>query len=57
MILEPALDRAGFVVQLVIQSGIIKGALALSRTSRDVGTAFNGINWGQVVLAAIITGV
>ena len=57
MILSLLSTALVFVVQLIIQAGIIKGALALSRNEPiSVGSAFNGINWGQVVLAAIITG-
>lgn len=44
-----------FAVNLAIQAGIIKASLALTRGQRvDLGTAFNGINWGQVLLTVII---
>lgn len=46
------------VVQLVVQSGIIKGALGLTRGQPlTFGTAFPGINWGNVVITSLITGV
>lgn len=46
-----------FAVQLIMQAGIIKGALQLSRNQPiSVGSAFGGINWGQVVIASLITG-
>jgi hypothetical protein len=57
MILSLLSSALVFAVQLVIQSGIIKGALSLSRNEPlTIGSAFSGINWGQVVLASIITG-
>lgn len=57
MILSLLSSALVFAVQLVIQSGIIKGALSLSRNEPlSIGSAFNGINWGQVVLASVITG-
>ncbi len=53
-----AFNAIGLIVQLIVQSGIIKGSLMLTRGQKiDVGQAFNGINWGQVILASIITGV
>jgi len=58
MILSLLFNALSFVVQLVVQSGIIKASLALTRGQKvDFGTAFNGINWGQVVLTALIIGV
>ena len=46
-----------FVVNLVIQSGIIKASLGLTRGQKlDIGSAFSGINWAQVVIAALIIG-
>ena len=57
MVLSLLSSALVFAVQLVIQAGIIKGALALSRNQPiSIGSAFSGINWGQVVLASIITG-
>lgn len=56
-ILSLLASALSYVVGLVIQAGIIKGALALTRNQPlSVNTAFNGINWGQVILASIITG-
>jgi uncharacterized membrane protein len=47
-----------FIVNLLIQSAIIKGSLGLTRGHKlDVGSAFSGINWGQVIIAALIIGV
>jgi uncharacterized membrane protein len=58
MILGLAFNAVSIVINLVIQSGIIKASLALTRGQKpDVGSAFSGINWGQVVLAALIIGV
>ena len=46
-----------FVAQLVVQSAIIKGSLELTRGGRlEVGSAFSGIDWGQVIIAALIIG-
>ncbi len=56
-ILSVLFSALSFVVNLVIQSGIIKASLALTRGRKvDVGTAFTGISWGQVVVAALIIG-
>ena len=47
-----------FIVNLLIQSAIIKGSLGLTRGHKlDVGSAFSGINWGQVIIAALVIGV
>jgi uncharacterized membrane protein len=57
MILSLLGSALSYVVSLVVQAGIIKGALALTRNEPlSVGTAFNGINWGQVIVASLITG-
>jgi uncharacterized membrane protein len=57
MILSLLGSALSYVVSLVVQAGIIKGALALTRNEPlSVGTAFNGINWGQVIAASLITG-
>lgn len=46
------------VVQLAVQVGIIKGSLQLSRgQSVSVGSAFAGVNWGQVILTAVLIGI
>jgi len=56
-ILGLAFNALSIVLNLVIQSGIIKASLGLTRGQRpDFGTAFNGINWGQVILTALIIG-
>jgi hypothetical protein len=58
MILSFLFGVLSFVINLVIQSGIIKASLALTRGQKvEIGTAFNGINWGQVIIAALIIGV
>lgn len=45
-------------VQVIVQAGIIKGSLMLTRGQQiDVGTAFSGINWAQVVIAGLVIGV
>jgi hypothetical protein len=58
MILSFLFGALSFVINLVIQSGIIKAALALTRGQKvELGTAFNGINWAQVIIASLIIGV
>ena len=58
MILSFLFGALSFVFNLVIQSGIIKGSLMLTRGRKlEFGTAFSGINWGQVIVAALIIGV
>jgi uncharacterized membrane protein len=58
MILSFLFGALAFVANLVIQSGIIKASLALTRGQKiDFGSAFNGINWGQVIIASLIIGV
>lgn len=57
MVLSLLASALSYIVGLVVQSGIIKGALALTRNEPlSVGTAFNGINWAQVIIASLITG-
>jgi uncharacterized membrane protein len=57
MILGFLFGALSFVVNLVIQSGIIKASLGLTRGQKiDIGSAFSGINWGQVIIAALIIG-
>ena len=47
-----------FVVQLVIQSGIVKGALDITRGKPiSLGSMFQGINYAQVIVAALILAV
>lgn len=42
-------------VQLALQAAIINGSLQLTRGQGiSVGNAFSGINWGQVVLTAVL---
>ncbi len=58
MILSFLFGALSFVFNLVIQAGIIKGSLALTRGQKiDIGSAFSGINWAQVVIASLIIGV
>lgn len=58
MILSFLFGALSLVVNLVIQSGIIKASLALTRGQKvDIGSAFSGINWAQVILAALVIGV
>ncbi len=58
MILGFLFGALSFVFNLVIQSGIIKASLALTRGQKvDVGSSFAGINWAQVVIAALIIGL
>jgi uncharacterized membrane protein len=47
-----------FLVQLVIQSGIVKGALDITRGKAiSLGTMFQGIDFVQVVIASLILAV
>lgn len=47
-----------FLAQLVIQAGIVKGALDLTRGKPiSIGSMFAGINWAQVVVASLIIAV
>lgn len=47
-----------FLVQMVIQSGIVKGALDLTRGKPiALGSMFSGINWVQVIIASLILAV
>ena len=58
MILGFLLGALSFAVNLIIQAGIIKASLALTRGQKvQIGSAFSGINWAQVVIAALIIGV
>jgi uncharacterized membrane protein len=46
-----------WVVNLIVQSVIIKGSLDLTRNRPlDLGSATSGINWGQVIIASLIIG-
>ena len=52
------LNALSILVQLVVQSGVIKGSLGLTRGQPiSFGNAFEGINWGQVVLTALLTAI
>jgi uncharacterized membrane protein len=45
------------VVQLIVQSVIVKGSLDLTRgRPLDLGSATSGISWGQVIIASLIIG-
>jgi uncharacterized membrane protein len=58
MILSFVFGALSWAVSLVIQAGIIKASLAMTRGQKvDIGSAFNGINWAQVVIASLIIGV
>lgn len=47
-----------FLVQLVIQSGIVKGALDITRGKAiSLGSMFQGIDFAQVVVAALLLAV
>jgi uncharacterized membrane protein len=47
-----------FLAQLVIQSGIVKGALDLTKGKPiSLGSMFSGINWVQVIVASLIIAV
>lgn len=49
------LTALSMAVQLALQAAIIKGSLQLTRGQGiDVGSAFSGIRWGQVVLTAVL---
>ncbi len=57
LVLSLLFSALSFVVNLVVQSGIIKLALGITRGQKvDLGTAFAGVNWPQVFLAAIVIG-
>jgi hypothetical protein len=48
---------ATIVLQLIVQAGIIQGGLRLTRNQQiTFSSAFEGINWGQVIAAALIIG-
>jgi hypothetical protein len=58
MILSFLFGAISFVVQLIVQSGIIKASLMLTRGQRiDFGSAFSGIDFVQVIVAALVIGV
>lgn len=58
MIVSLLFSAISWAVQLVIQAGIIKASLDLTRGRKiDLGSAFNGINWGQVIVASLLIGV
>ena len=57
VILSLLFSAISWVVQLIIQSVIIKGSLDLTRgRPLDAGSATSGINWGQVIIASLIIG-
>jgi uncharacterized membrane protein len=56
MIVSLLFSALTIAVQLVVQSGIIKGSLGLTRGQPiSFGGAFAGINWGNVILTALLT--
>ncbi len=58
LIVGMLVNAVTILVQLVVQSGVVKGSLGLTRGQPiSFGTAFEGINWGQVVLTAVLTAV
>ena len=58
MIVSLLFSAISWAVQMVIQAGIIKASLGLTRGQKvDLGSAFNGINWGQVIVASLLIGV
>lgn len=58
MIVSLLFSAISWAVQLIIQAGIIKASLGLTRGQKvDLGSAFSGINWGQVVVASLLIGV
>ena len=58
MILSLLFSAASWVVQLIVQSVIVKGSLDVTRgRPLDLGSATSGINWGQVIIASLIIGV
>ena len=58
MLLSFVFGVVSFAVNLIIQSGIIKASLALTRGQKiDIGSAFSGINWGQVLIASLLIAV
>ena len=58
MIVSLLFSAISWAVQLVVQAGIIKASLALTRGQKvELGTAFSGINWAQVIIASLIIGI
>ena len=54
-ILSLLFSAISWVVQLIVQSVIIKGSLELTRgRPLDGSSATSGINWGQVIIASLI---
>jgi uncharacterized membrane protein len=46
------------LAQMVIQTGIIKGSIDLTKgRSISLGSMFSGINWGQVIVASLLVSV
>lgn len=53
-----AFSAVSFVVNLVIQAGLVNGALGVTRGQHaELGAMFGGIAYGQVVLAAVLISV
>ena len=58
MIVSLVFSALSWAVQLIVQSVIVKGSLDVTRgRPLDIGSATNGINWGQVIIASLIIGV
>jgi uncharacterized membrane protein len=58
VILSLLFSAISWVVQLIVQSVIVKGSLDVTRgRPLDLGSATSGINWGQVIIASLIIGV
>ncbi len=57
MVVSLLFSAMTFVAQLVVQSAITKGALELTRGRPiDIGSAFSGIDWAQIIIAALVVG-
>jgi len=58
MILSLLFSALSWVVQLIVQSVIVKGSLDVTRgRPLELASATSGINWGQVIIASLIIGV
>ncbi len=58
MIVSLFFGALSYAVTLIVQSGIVKGALNLTRGEGiDVGKAFQGIDFAQVIVTAILTAI
>jgi uncharacterized membrane protein len=58
MTLSLLFSALSIAINLIVQAGIIKASLALTRGQKvDVGSAFSGISWAQVIVAALLIAV